>query len=147
MSEGPPTEETAVSSFLDYVALACIFASVEAIISGRPWMVVVSALAAAVVFHIVGIRWSQIRSKTGMRFTSWVDRTAAVPYYRRLAVALLLVILVSPLLVYVHALRRDLDFYAMPRHITDKQSDDLRNYLSGRGSHGITVSANPLAVR
>src|ERR1035437_2798764 len=74
MSDGPPTEDRAVSSFLDYVALACIFGCVDEAIVGK-WLIALVALAAAVMFHIVGIKWASIK----LRFDSglWGKRIAS----------------------------------------------------------------------
>jgi hypothetical protein len=93
MSDGPPTEDRAVSSFLDYVALACIFGFVDALIAGK-WLISFGALGAALVFHIVGIKWSQIKLKVGTRVAGSVGRIANDYRYRRgmVGVGILLVV-------------------------------------------------------
>lgn len=79
MSEGPPTEAKAVSIFLDYLALACIFGCVDEMIASK-WLIGLYALAAALFFHIVGIKWPIITSKVGSRFdwTLWDKRIARI---------------------------------------------------------------------
>jgi hypothetical protein len=144
MSDGPPTEDRAVSTILDYIALACIFGFVEAVMSGRPWAGG-GALAAALIFHIVGIKWLKIKPKIGPRFTSWLDRIAHNSSYRRAVVGLLLGSVVMYAMVYMHTLRSDLDTYAMPRTIAEKQAESLRKYLLGYEQYAVTVTlkANP----
>ena len=82
MSDGPPTEDRAVSTFLDYVALACIFGFVDALIAGK-WLISLGALAAALAFHIFGIKWPQVKLKVGTRFAAGVDRIANDARFRR----------------------------------------------------------------
>src|SRR5882672_10849518 len=67
MSDGPPTDDRAVSTFLDYLALACIFGFVESLREGK-WLIAVAALVAAIVCHIAGIKWPQIKARIGTRF-------------------------------------------------------------------------------
>lgn len=69
MSYGPPTEDSAVSTFLDYLALACIFGFVEALIAGR-WLVSFGVLIAAILFLIVRVKWPQIGLRAGARLDS-----------------------------------------------------------------------------
>jgi hypothetical protein len=92
MSEGPPTGDRAVSTFLDYVALACIFGFVDALIAGK-WLIALVALGAAVIFHIIGIKWAQIKLKVGTRFAAGVDRIAKDFRYRRIVYAAIAIIL------------------------------------------------------
>ena len=91
MSDGLPTEDRAVSTFLDYFALACIFGSVDALIAGK-WLISLGALAAAIIFHIVGIKWPEIKLKVGMRFAAGLGRVATNSRYRRGMLVLLLII-------------------------------------------------------
>jgi hypothetical protein len=142
MSDGPPTEDRAVSSFLDYVALACIFGCVEAVISNRLWAAG-GAFVAAILFHIVGIKWPKVKIKVGRRFSSGIDRLAHDSRYRSILTMLLIGCIGLYVLFTLHSLRRDLDTYATPRSITERQARDLRDYLSRHESHPITVRANP----
>jgi hypothetical protein len=91
MSDGPPTEDRAVSTFLDYVALACIFGFVDVLIAGK-WLISFGALAAAIIFHIVGIKWPEIKLKVGTRVATGVDRVANDRRYRRSMVVLLVIV-------------------------------------------------------
>jgi hypothetical protein len=42
------------------------------------------------------------------------------------------------------AIRNDIDTYVLPRTITQKQADDLREYLSRHEKYAMTVKVNPL---
>lgn len=44
----------------------------------------------------------------------------------------------------MNALRTDIDTYVMPRSVTQKQADDLREYLSHHDKYALTVKVNPL---
>jgi hypothetical protein len=67
MSDGPPIEEKTVSAYLDYLALACIFGIVESVTVGR-WAAASGMFVASLVFHLVGIKWPQIRLKAATLF-------------------------------------------------------------------------------
>jgi hypothetical protein len=45
---------------------------------------------------------------------------------------------------YVRRLRSDLDTYVMPRVVTAKQADELRDFLSLHAACSVTVKVNPL---
>ena len=44
----------------------------------------------------------------------------------------------------MNALRSDIDTYILPRTITQKQAEDLREYLSHHDKYAVTVKVNPL---
>lgn len=123
MSDGPPTADTAVSTFLDYLALACIFGFVDELLAGK-YVFGGVALAIALVFHIVGIKWSSIRSRVWL---NWIEQIAIK--YRRSAITVLVGGFVLYALLSVRTLRTDLNRYAMPRVVTKEQADDLRKAL------------------
>jgi len=104
MSDGPPTQERAISTFLDYLALACIFGFVDALIAGK-WLTSLGALAAALVFHIAGIKWPQIKELAGTRFDSvlWDTRIALAIQVLRV---LLILAGITIILTGYHELRR-----------------------------------------
>jgi hypothetical protein len=88
MSEGLPSEDRAVSTFLDYFALACIFGVVDALILGK-WKIALGALGAALLFHVVGIKWPRIKLMLGSSLARTANRIAGQPYYRRGFLALI----------------------------------------------------------
>jgi hypothetical protein len=45
---------------------------------------------------------------------------------------------------FVYNIRSDLDQYVMPRRVTQKQADDLHEYLSHHDKYPVTVKVNPL---
>jgi len=114
MSDGPPTEDRAVSTFLDYVALACIFGCVEQFTSGKYWTGGV-ALAAALIFHISGIKWPNIKLITGPRFAAALEWVASGSPYYRWAIGLVIAALVVSISIGAYRyLRRNIDRKAAP---------------------------------
>jgi hypothetical protein len=101
MSDGPPTEDRAVSTFLDYVALACIFGFVDALIASK-WLISLGALAAALIFHIAGIKWPQIKLRVGERLAAIVGRVAGNYRYRVVVVLVIAALLASLTYRYLH---------------------------------------------
>src|SRR6266852_4417238 len=97
MSDGPPTEDRAVSTILDYIALACIFGFVEQLLAGKYWRSA-AALVAAVIFHVIGIKWPKIKPKISATVTTSVERIASNRLSRRViyfAIAIVLLITVG----------------------------------------------------
>jgi hypothetical protein len=76
------------------------------------------------------------------RFAAYVNRIANDARYRYGAVLLFLLYLVITEMLYVRNLRRDLDTYVMPRVVTSKQADDLKEYLSHQKAHSVTAKVN-----
>jgi len=77
MSDGPPTEDRAVSAYLEYLALACVFSAAETL-PLRIWRFSLGMLIASLIFHIVGIKWPRIKSKTAtlLDWDLWGKRIA-----------------------------------------------------------------------
>lgn len=50
VSDGPPNEDRAVSAYLDYLALACVFGIVESLAVGK-WQLSIGMLMASLVFY------------------------------------------------------------------------------------------------
>jgi hypothetical protein len=142
MSDGPPTEDRAVSSFLDYIALACIFGCVEAVISSKLWAAV-GAFVAALLFHTIGIKWPKVKTRVGRRLSSSMDRIAHDSRYRSGLTMLLVGCIGLYILFSLHSLRRDLDTYVLPRTVNKEQAATLRTVLSGSPSNvPVTVFTN-----
>jgi hypothetical protein len=81
MADDAPTPEEMVPSFLHAFMWASAFGAVEEFRSNRLWSAG-GLLAAAVTFHIVGIKWPQIKPKIGPRFVSILERLAGNRLYR-----------------------------------------------------------------
>jgi hypothetical protein len=73
-----------------------------------------------------------------------IKRRALNPRYRTFVAAFALLGLAIYSITYMNALRSDIDAYVMPRTVTQKQADDLREYLSHRDKYAVTVKVNPL---
>jgi len=143
MSDAPANEDQAVSTILDYIALAFMFCLVEALMSREPW-VAVGALVTAVMVHVVGVKWPKIKLRTPPHYTFWLDRVASDHRYRRALILLLLSCGVMYEMAYVHSLRNDLNTYGMPRTVTEKQSAVLRRCLSHHQPYVATVKVSSL---
>jgi hypothetical protein len=77
-----PTGDYAVFAFLEMIALAFAFASVEALVASRPWYISVGCLVLAILFFLAGIKWPQIKLKIGAGFISTVNVIVRNPLYR-----------------------------------------------------------------
>jgi len=130
--------------FIEMIALGFVLASIEAFVNGRPWFISLICLVCGLICFLAGIKWPKIKLLVGARVASSVDRIAHDSRYRS---GLILLLMGCVAILYRHSLRSDLDTYAMPRSITDKQAKDLRDYLSQREAHAITVKVNPVGER
>jgi hypothetical protein len=83
-----------------------------------------------IVFLVTAIRWSEIKQGSYQ--------------YRAALIAFAVFCFVIYNLLYMHSLRSDIDLYLMPRAVTQKQVDDLRDYLSHRDKYAVSVKVNPL---
>jgi hypothetical protein len=92
----------------------------------------VSLISVAVlVFSTAIISWSEIK------------RRAYNPKYRRAVITFIIISFGVYVITYMTALRSDIDTYVMPRTISQKQADDLRDYLSQHEPHSVTVKVIP----
>lgn len=143
MADELPTGDKAVFAFLEMFALAFAFEGVSRLLDGR-YLLGFLALGISIVFFLAGIKWPQIKLRTGKRFVVGLDRIANDSRYRTSAILLIAFYIAISGLFYMHSLRSDLNKYVMPRSFTDKQSEELREYLSHHESHAVTVKGNPL---
>jgi hypothetical protein len=121
-----PTGHGSVFHFLDIFALGCGLEALAGLHKGDPLWVVIAWVSGAVAFHLLGTQWPQVKARLDARsavLVYWSVRAASV-----LAVGYGLMSVVFFLL----QLRSDLDAYVMPRAITAKQADMLRQTLMGR---------------
>lgn len=141
MSDQLPTGDVAVYNFLEMIALAFVFGAVDTLVANRPWFIWAGCFALAFLFFLAGIKWPHIKNKIGIPFSTRLERVANDSRYRA-GLALLLIGCVGIYgILYVHSLRRDLDTYAMPRTVTPKQSEILREHLSPE-PHAVTIQYN-----
>jgi len=75
MAGDAPSAEDAVPSFLHALTWASLFACIDALVAGK-WIISGATLLAALVFHVVGIKWPQIKSGTHFNWPLW-DRWIA----------------------------------------------------------------------
>jgi hypothetical protein len=102
------------------------------------------AYVVAIVLFVVGLKWGSIRQRIGTRARSFFERVGNDSRYWISATLLSAFILAITGLVYVHGIRSDLDIYVIPRTITDRQAADLREFLSQRESHDVTLRASQI---
>jgi hypothetical protein len=87
---------------------------------------------AVLVFFLTIISWNEIKLRA---FNSRYRTFAAIFIFPSFA---------TYSITYMNALRSDIDTYVIPRTITQKQADDLREYLSHHDKYAVTVKVNPL---
>ncbi len=143
MADDIPSGDRAVFAVFELFALAFAFEGAARLLDGK-YAVGLLAVAVSIFFFIAGLKWPYIKLKTGSRFAFAIDRLANDSRYRLAAILLVGFYIGISSLLYVHSLRRDLDWYVMPRSISEKQADDLREYLSHREAHAVTVKVNSL---
>jgi hypothetical protein len=146
MHDHPTDDKTSsyVAYCLDYVALGLILTSIDRLAAGDRWHVSVAYAAAGVLVGFLGFKWSRMRRPIGSGLRSTIERIAASQRFRRACAMVSLLLVGSYLIIYLHSLRGDLDTYTMPRVLTDRQAHDLRDYLSHRETHAVTIKVNPL---
>lgn len=91
---------------------------------------------------VVGIKWPKIKSGAG-RFPIAVERIANDSRLRAGAFFLIALYFGISAFLYMHSLRNDLDTYVMPRVVTERQSHDLREFLSHHETYAVTVKFIP----
>ena len=138
----PSAGEDSTSVFLRRVSWLFVIGGVAAFIDGKYWPAGTSVLI-AVVLHSAAVYWPKIKLKIGRRLAAYLDRITSDSRYWWGAVLLLLLYPAFTGVFYVRNLRRDLDTYVMPRVVTSKQVDDLKELLSHHKAHSVTVKVNP----
>jgi hypothetical protein len=87
----------------------------------------------AFAFHQLGTKWSVVTENLGSRAASILQWT----------IKIISALIVVYIVFFVFELRSDLDAYAMPRHLTEKQVRKLRESLSHFGPHDIIIKFRP----
>jgi hypothetical protein len=140
-----PTGDKAVYVFIEMIALGFVLYAIEEAFKEHPsWIKVGIAVVLGILFFLVGVNWAKLKGR--INFT-WLRRIESVAsdYRYRYGLGLLLIAVGSVYtVVSLHSLRSDFDTYVMPRTITQKQADDLREYLSHHEAHAVTVKVNSL---
>jgi hypothetical protein len=139
-----PTGEGSVFHFLDIYALGFGLEACGALFLGKSWGWVALGVVGSVFFHLLGTKWSAIKSRLWPGLGLAIERIANDRRYRIASYVLVVGYFIVSGLIYVHTLRSDLDTYVMPRSIADKQANDLRAYLSHHEPHSVTVKFNSL---
>lgn len=117
MPDELPSGDRAVYVFIEMIALGFV-------------LVAITALVLAIVFFLVGIKWTSLKSRIWPTWAERIDR-AAGDYRFRYGLPLLLVGAAGIYTIsYLQSLRNDLDMYVMPRVVTEKQAAALRTALS-----------------
>jgi hypothetical protein len=147
-----PSGDKAVYLFFEMLALAFLFAAVDALIGSKPWYISAGSLALAVLFYLTGLKWPIVRSTIGSRLLFSVFLASVVllslsvlrwPSIKPGFVKVLGGCIAAYCILYVRSLRGDIQMYVMPRTITNRRAEELREYLSGRGPHTLTVKVSP----
>src|SRR5208282_153945 len=76
MPDELPTGDKAVYVILEMIALALIFAAVDALVR-KSWFIGMGCFAAAVLFFLAGIKWPQLKARLGFQ-----SKAAALPEFR-----------------------------------------------------------------
>jgi hypothetical protein len=134
-----PSGEGSVFHFLDIFALGCGLEACAALFNGKSLWLVAGGVAGAVGFHLLGTKWPVIKLRLWPRLASGIEAIASNRSYRFGALALVVGYFAFAGLLYIHDLRSDLNAYAMPRTITEKQANRLRDYLSRYPVYAVTV--------
>jgi hypothetical protein len=142
MADEVPSGDKAVLAVFEMFALAFAFEGTSSLLSGRgEYLRVVLAYSAALGLFIFGLRWPSIRRRMANPVVSKIHEVANDYRYRISALVLISFSIVTILFVYLRAIRNDLDAYAMPRVVTEKQASRLREYLSSRSPHPVIVQS------
>src|SRR5215469_2202367 len=150
-----PTGGTAVFALLTLIAAAFATNGVRLLFDGRYAFGILSLVVAILIFvaglslptnYTVGILIFLVAILILMAGLKWVEVKLRLRDQRYWAGAVSVVILWFMIyaLTYLHELRRDLDMYVMPRTITLKQAEDIRDYLAHAEKHTVTVKFSPL---
>jgi uncharacterized membrane protein len=121
--------------------MAIAFATAGAIALTNGSLLGIAAIAVAIVLYILERNWSRITTRASNQFVQIVHNIAR---HRNVVLSLIVVGFGVYAARFVYNIRSDLDTYVMPRRITPKQADDLREYLSHHDKYAVTVKVNPL---
>jgi hypothetical protein len=130
-----PSGEGSVFHFVDIFALGFGLAAVESLVAGRSLWLVAGCSLAAWILHLIGTKWSRIKTLFGPAVSSVLDRVGSDRRYRVLALVLTFGYFGVNGLFYIRQLRTDLDTYVMPRTVTDEKANNLQKISVSYGGH------------
>lgn len=132
----------AMEFLLKTFAAAFIIAGTGAL-AGTRYKVCTIFYVIAIMLYVTYLIWGDADIKEQGVFLNTINTIGNNPYFRKTVIVLIALLIIIPLGLYIYQLRQDLDVYVMPRVITTRQANDLREYLSQRDKHSITVKVNP----
>jgi hypothetical protein len=151
-----PTGDYAFAALLLIFATGCVATGFR-LLYERKFIFGLSAIVVAILFFAAGLKWPNSYWVSGSLISAaiiiilttvgnWseITRRAKNPRYRSFAFAFVLVSFGIYIIIYMNALKSDIDTYVIPRSVTQKQADDLREYLSHHDKYAMTVKVNPV---
>jgi hypothetical protein len=141
MADGVPTGDLVIFAFCELLAVgfACEFA---ATLLRGDFLLAFIAFIATLALFVTGIKWPVIKTKLKAPVAARIEKLALNP---RTRIAAFLVVVgyfaMQGVLFTVH-LRGDLDKYVIPRTVTGKQAEALKDYLSKREPFVVFVRVN-----
>jgi hypothetical protein len=132
MPDDLPSGDKAVYVFIEMIALGFVLYSIEEAFKDNPsWAKVLIAIALGLVFFLVGIKWVSLKSRLWPTLTNRIDKVAGDYRYRYGFLLIALFFISGWLLLYLRALRADLDTYVMPRTLSEQQLRQISSVLMG----------------
>ncbi|HTV83389.1 MAG TPA: hypothetical protein VME18_12120 [Acidobacteriaceae bacterium] len=144
MPDETPSGDKAVYVFIEMIALGFVLYAIEEAFKDHPsWVKVLVAFALGLVFFLLGVYWTRIKSTLGAHLIARLDRITNDYRYRYGAAVLVIGIAAFYVLDSLHGLRHDLNAYAMPRVVSSGQAESLGSYLSHHEPYSVTVKVDP----
>src|ERR1700687_2217986 len=138
--------ERVVFILCEWTAGTWVYFSIDRFLAGKT-LTGICLGALAILFAVAGVKWPSLKLRLGLRFSRFAaitEQIASDYRYRTAGIIILTVGIMLMLSFYLHSIRNDLDTYVMPRSMTDKQANELREYLSHYEPHSVTVKFNSL---
>lgn len=121
MADEVPRGDKAAFAFFELIALACASEGIRRVLDGRPLWEIIVVWVLFLAFFLLGIKWPQIKAKIQPRLASSVDRIINDLRYLIGTGLLIFLYLIITEIIYVRAIRHDLDAYVIPRSISTEQ--------------------------
>jgi hypothetical protein len=158
-----PTGDYALTALLLLFAAGCasaapllLYGKSFVLLYGKSFALGISAIIVAILLFVAGINLPSSHLFSGSLIAvavlvflttiiSWseIKRRAYNPKYRRAVITFIIISFGVYVITYMTSLRSDIDTYVIPRTISQKQADDLRDYLSQHEPHSVTVKVIP----
>jgi len=140
MPDETPTGDRAVYVFIEMIALGFVLYSIEEAFKDKPsWAKFAIALALGLIFFILGVKWTTLKTKIHFSLAGRIDRLANDYRYRYGLALFLIGIFSTYVLISINSLRRDFDTRFGQRKISKQEVERLRDYLSRHESSAITI--------